>query len=463
MTIWSPQLDLFPGPRYRALVEALAQDVADGRLAAGTRLPPQRDLAYRLGVTVGTVSRAYALAAERGLVNGEVGRGTFVRIPTRSTGRANPVCDGGDDMIKLTVNAPPDASYGAVIAERLAEIAARPAATADLWTYTPKQGFPEHRAAAARWIAGVGLDAAPDQTIITGGAQQAIAVAFAALTRPGDAALSEALTYAGVCHVAERCGVRLDGVAIDEEGVLPDALDAACRAGGARLVFVTPTAHNPSTATMSLGRREAIVALARRHDLIVIEDDVYGRLPEQRPPPIAALAPERTVYISSGSKSVAPGLRVGILLSPPHLLEPIAHAQHDLFLTCPPLMAELFARLVTDGTAERLAARQRLEATVRQRIAREVLGDRRYRAQPTSYHLWLPLPAPWRTTEFVAAVAERGVAIDPGTAFAVDRARAPHAVRVSLSAAAGHDRLRRGLQILAETLDQTPARRREVI
>ena len=463
MTIWSPQLASFSGPRYRALVEALAQDVAEGRLVAGARLPPQRDLAYRLGVTVGTVSRAYALAAERGLVNGEVGRGTFVRSPARSVGRANPVCDGGDGVIKLTVNAPPDSSYGAVIAERLAEIAARPAATADLWTYTPKQGFPEHRAAAARWIAGIGLEAVPDQTIITGGAQQAIAVAFAALTRPGGAALAEALTYAGVCHVAERCGVRLDGVAMDEEGVLPDALDAACRADGARLLFITPTAHNPSTATMSLGRREAIVALARRHDLIVIEDDVYGRLPEQRPPPIAALAPERTVYISSGSKSVAPGLRVGILLSPPHLLEPIAHAQHDLFLTCPPLMAELFARLVADGTAERLAARQRLEATVRQRIAREVLGDRRYRAQPTSYHLWLPLPAPWRTTEFVAAVAERGVAIDPGTAFAVDRARAPHAVRVSLSAAAGHDRLRRGLQILAETLDATPARRREVI
>ena len=463
MTMWSPQLDAFPGPRYRALVEALAQDVAEGRLAAGVRLPPQRDLAYRLGVTVGTVSRAYGLAAERGLVNGEVGRGTFVRIPTRSVARANPVCDGGDEMIKLTVNAPPDSSYGAVIAERLAEMAARPATIADLWTYTPKAGFPEHRAAAARWIAGVGLEASPDQTIITGGAQQAIAVAFAAFTRPGDVALAEGLTYAGVCHVAERCGIRLDGVAMDEEGLLPDALDAACRANGTRLLFVTPTMHNPTAATMSLARREAIATLAARHDLIVIEDDVYGRLPEQRPPPIAALAPERTVYISSGSKSVAPGLRVGILLSPPHLLEPIVHAQHDLFLTCPPLMAELFARLVSDGTAERLAARQRAEAAVRQRLAREILRDRPYRSQATSYHLWLPLPAPWRTTEFAAALRERGVTVDPGTAFAVDRARAPHAVRVSLSAAAGHDRLRRGLQILAETLDATPERRREVI
>ena len=114
-------------------------------------------------------------------------------------------------------------------------------------------------------------------------------------------------------------------------------------------------------------------------------------------------------------------------------------------------------------TAEQLAARQRAEAAVRQRLAREILGHRAYQTQPTSYHLWLPLPAPWRTTEFTAALRKRGVTVDPGTAFAVERARAPHAVRVSLSAAADHERLRRGLRILAETLDATPERRREVI
>jgi DNA-binding transcriptional MocR family regulator len=287
--------------------------------------------------------------------------------------------------------------------------------------------------------------------------------AFAALARPGDRVLIEALAYSGVCHVAERCGVRLHGLAMDDEGLLPEALAAACRADGARLLFVNPTAHNPTTATMSLARREAIVELARRHDLIVIEDDVYGRLPEERLPPLAALAPERTVYIGSASKSVAPGLRLGVLLCPPQLVQPLADAQHDLFLTCPPLMAELFTQLVRDGTAEQLAARQRQEAIVRQRLAREVLGARAHVAQPASYHLWLPLPPPWRTAEFIEHVGERGVMVDPATAFAVDRARAPHAVRVSLSAAASQDRLRRGLQVLAEALGEMPARPREVI
>ncbi len=134
--------------------------------------------------------------------------------------------------------------------------------------------------------------------------------AFAGLARPGDPILVEALTYAGVCHVAERLGLRLHGLAIDDEGLLPEALDEAARTGQARLLFVNPTVHNPTTATMSLARREAIAGIARRHDLIVIEDDVYGQLPEDRPPPIAVLAPERTIHISSASKSVAPGLRL---------------------------------------------------------------------------------------------------------------------------------------------------------
>ena len=461
--MWLPDLGSRPGPRYVALAEQLAQDVTDGTLAAGTRLPPQRDLAFRLGVTVGTVSRAFALAAERGLISGEVGRGTFVRARRATPSRLDPVNDGDDaDLIKLTVNAPPDPSYRTLLAEGLSELAGA-GGLEGLFAYTPKRGFADHRAAAAAWIGRVGVEASPEQIVITGGAHQAIVTVFAALARPGDAVMVEALTYAGVCHVAERLGLRLRGLALDDEGLLPEALDQAARGGQARLLFITPTAHNPTTATMSLARREAIVAAARRHDLILIEDDVYGQLPEHRPPPLAALAPERTIYISSASKSVAPGLRLGIIASPDPLRQRIAEAQHDLFLTCAPLMAELFRHWLGNGMADRLAKRQRVEAAARQELARDLLRGHDYRAQPTSYHLWLPLRPPWRTAEFTTALRERSVAVDPGSAFAVDPATAPHAVRVSLSAAASRERLARALTVLAETLAQAPARRRDVI
>jgi DNA-binding transcriptional MocR family regulator len=462
MTIWNPQLGGRSGPRYLALADAIEHDVVAGTLAAGTRLPPQRDLAYRLGVTVGTVSRAYALVAARGLVNGEVGRGTFVRALETEL-RVNPVDDGVDDLVKLTVNAPPALADQAILRAGLAELAARPSALQHLMSYTPKRGLADHRAAAAAWIGGLGLDASADHVILTGGAHQALFASLIGLAGPGDGVLIESLTYAGLCHIGERTGLRLRGLALDDEGVLPDALDAACRSAPARLLVLNPTIHNPTTATMSAERCRAIAALARKHDLIVVEDDVYGRLPEQRAAPIAALAPERTVYITSASKSIAPGLRLGMLLSPQRYLEPIAEAQHDLFLTCPPLMAELFKLWQSDGTAARLAQRQVVEARARQELAREFLGNRSYLAQPTAYHLWLPLPAPWRTSQFVAAARERGVAVDPGSAFAVDRDQAPHAVRISLSAASSRERLRKALRTLALLLDEPPARRREVI
>ena len=355
MTIWTPQLAARAGPRYLALADAIEQDVVTGALAAGARLPPHRDLAYRLGVTVGTVSRAYGLVAARGLVAGEVGRGTFVRALDAGA-RVNPIDDGDADLIKLTVNAPPDPSDHATLRDGLTELAARPSALQHLMSYTPKRGLADHRAAAATWIGALGIDARADDVILTGGAHQALLATLFGLAAAGDGVLIEQLTYAGICHIGERCGLRLRGVALDDEGVLPDALDAACRSEPARLLVLNPTIHNPTTATMSAERCRAIAALAREHDLIVVEDDVYGRLPEQRAPPIATLAPERTIYITSASKSVAPGLRLGMLLCPQRYLEPIAAAQHDLFLTCPPLMAELFKLWQGNGTAQQPGA-----------------------------------------------------------------------------------------------------------
>jgi DNA-binding transcriptional MocR family regulator len=126
-------------------------------------------------------------------------------------------------------------------------------------------------------------------------------------------------------------------------------------------------------------------------------------------------------------------------------------------------MAELFRHWLANGMADRLARRQRVEAAARQELARDLLSGHAYRAQPSSYHVWLPLPPPWRTTEFIAALRARGVVVDPGSAFAADPANAPHAVRISLSAAASRERLTRGLAVVAETLAAAPARRRDVI
>lgn len=467
MTIWCPDLSHHAGPRYKALAEAIDAAIGAGGLEPGDKLPPQRDLAYRLGVTVGTVSRAYALAEQRGLVRGEVGRGTFVTSEDSADDAAacfkNRLVDGDDELIKLTINSQPDDGIQKLVAGSLQTLAARGAEIGGLLAYTPRVGLDTHREAAAAWASRIGVTFSPEQTLITGGAHQAILTAFAGLVRPGDTVLSEQLVYSGIKRVAGRLGLRLHGLALDEEGICPDALEAACRTSGARLLMLNPTVHNPTTATFSEARRRAIAAIGERYDLILVEDDVYGQLPEDRPPPFAALAPERTVYITTASKIVAPNLRFGVMVAPERLFDRLADAQSDLFLICPALMAELFAQWLADGTADDLIARQRAEAAARQRIAAACLDGIAYHAQPLAYHLWLPLPAPWRSSTFTEAVRARGVAVDPAFLFAVGPEREPHAIRISLSAAKTHERLRRGLDMIGETLAFGPVGRRDTI
>jgi len=463
MTIWCPDLALLQGPRYKALAEAIDVAIGQGELEPGRKLPPQRDLAYRLGVTVGTVSRAYALAEQRGLVRGEVGRGTFVKPAAPFGSFSNPVTDGDDDLIKLTVNTQPDDGVQQHLVGSLKALADSGVPIGELLAYTPRIGLAQHREAAAAWASRVGVTFSPSETLITGGAHQAIITAFAGLAQPGDTVLSEQFVYSGFKRVSSRLGIRLQGLAVDEEGLCPDALEAACRTSDAKVLMLNPTAHNPTTATMSEERRRAIVTLVERHDLIVVEDDVYGHLPENRPPTFAALAPERTVYITTASKIVAPNLRFGVLIAPERLFDRLADAQSDLFLVCPALMAALFTQWLDDGTADHLVARQRVEAEARQRIAAEYLQGVAYRAQPLSYHIWLPLHDSWRSSTFTDALRVQGVAVDPAFIFAVGPEREPHAIRISLSAAKTRDRLRKALDIVRLTLASGPIGRRDTI
>ncbi len=463
MTIWCPDLTPHQGPRYKALAEAIDAAIGQGELEPDQKLPPQRDLAYQLGVTVGTVSRAYALAEQRGLVRGEVGRGTFVSSTGTVGSFYNPVQDGDDDLIKLTVNSLPDDGVQQHLASSLKALAASNLPIGELLAYTPRIGLQPHREAAASWAGRVGMRFSPEQTMITGGAHQAILTAFSGLARPGDTVLCEQLVYSGFKRVAPRLGLRLQGVALDDEGIRPDALEAACRASGAKVLALNPTSHNPTTATMSEIRRREIAALAERYDLILIEDDVYGQLPDDRPPPFAALAPSRTVYITTASKIVAPNLRFGVMIAPEQLFDRLADAQSDLFLTCPPLMAALFTQWLDDGTADHLVERQRAEALARQQLAADCLQGIAYRAQSLSYHLWLPLPDPWRSSTFTDALRAQGVAVDPAFIFAVGPEREPHAVRISLSAARNRERLRKALDVVRATLISGPIGRRDTI
>lgn len=461
MTIWIPDLANRSGPRYRAIADSIAEAVGEGVLAPGEKLPPQRELAWRLEVTVGTVSRGYMLAEQRGLVSGEIGRGTFVKSPD-AAGASSLLAPASDGVLDLSINMSLARANADALSRVLTELAAEPDVESFL-RYMPPAGHPEHRAAAARWIARVGLEVAPDRILLSHGAQQGLAACLDVLAAPGDTVLTEALSFPLLIDPARMRDIALCGVALDAEGMVPEALDEAAAKTGARLVVVVPTVQNPTASVMGEARRRAIAEVAGRRDLIIVEDDVYGYLLPGRPPPIAAIAPERTVYLTSASKCLAPGLRVGWLAAPEHLVARFSEALYLGSVAQPALTHEIVRRWIEDGTADALAKQLGAEIAARQKLASECLAGLALRGSVSSLHVMVELPRPWRRDEFVGAALARGLRIASLSAFALDPETAPEAVRITLSGVPDRATLGQALTSLRELAETGPRAGRGVI
>ncbi|MFO0633038.1 MAG: PLP-dependent aminotransferase family protein [Nannocystaceae bacterium] len=299
--MWTPRLAQHGGPRYLAIADAIADDVAAGRLSTGQRMPTHRELADAMGLTVGTITRAYAVAIERGLLSGEVGRGTFVRgTPPRARMPKLAPRDADERVgIDLALNFLRVPELDGVFARGLAELSRRPDLPALLDEYKPQPGTREHRAAGARGLARAGLQVEPDDVLVCAGAQHALTVALLTLTRPGDAIAVEAVTYPGMLALARALGRTVVGVAMDDEGLMPQSLDAVCRTRHPRLLYCMPTVQNPTARVMSAARREAIAAVLQHDDTPLLEDDVYGFLAAERTRPLASLLPRLGHFVAA--------------------------------------------------------------------------------------------------------------------------------------------------------------------
>lgn len=453
---WAPTLTDRQGPIFRRILDALTADIASGRLQRGQQLPTHRALARALGVDLTTVTRAYAEAQKAGLTEARPGHGTFVAESMRARASARQDFD-------LSMNLPPQPAAADLenrIALGIAAIAREAGLSAHL-SYRESGGSKAERDAAAAWLRPRLPTADGDRLLICPGTQNALFDILLAIAKPGDVVLTEALTYPGMKAAAAYTGVRLVGVAMDEHGVRPDALAAACRAQAPKAVYLIPTIHNPTTATMPPERRAEVAAILRSHDVPLIEDDAYGMLAPDVVP-LAALVPERSYFCATLSKCIAPGLRVSFLLAPDReAAASVADALRATAQMPPFLMVALVARWLEDGSADAIIAAIRAEAVARQKLAADVLARHPYAAHPSGHHLWIPLPHSWTRTEFAAHVQSQGLAVVGEEAFALEAGQPP-AVRVSLGAAGSRSELVRALEILAAALGGRTARRQIV-
>ncbi|MCM3870337.1 MAG: PLP-dependent aminotransferase family protein [Pyrinomonadaceae bacterium] len=448
----------FRGPRYLAIVSALAEDVERGHLKAGDQLPTHRDLATVLGVTTGTITRAYSEAAKRGLLVGETGRGTFVKANLFEDAFPAPSSTEDENFIDLSLNIPPLSvgdPLGQALTKTLTGLAARPGLST-LMGYQPAAGLERHRAAGAAWVARSGLKVDAQQILICNGALHAMTVVFSTLTKPGDSVFTESLTYPGMKNLAHLLHLRLKGLPTDDQGIIPEAFDNACRHEPARILYTIPTLQNPMGTIMPEARRRQIAAIATAHNVAIVEDDVHSFMLSSPPPPLSFFAAENSYFILSTSKSIAGGLRIGYLVAPPRMVEPLATSLRATVWMAAPLMAEIASEWILDGTADRLVEQKRSEAAARQLIATNALAGFRFDAHPLSFHLWLHLPEQWCSNEFSAQLRRRGVAVTPAEAFVPGREESPHAVRVCVGAPRSRAQLEKGLEIIRAVLHETP-------
>ena len=456
---WTPTLADREGPVYRRIVEALTADIASGRLHRGQQLPTHRALAKALGIDLTTVTRAYTEARERGLTEARVGRGTFVAESmshVRHAAAPQPPLD-------LSMNLPPqpmEADLEGRLTRGIAAIQREIGFSAHL-NYREPGGSEAERDIGAGWLRSRIADARGDRLVICPGTQNALFNLLIALTSPGDIVLTETLTYPGIKAAAAYTGVRLVGVPIDKECILPEALKSACRQHAPKAVYLIPTIHNPTTATMPLSRREEVAEILRANDVLLLEDDAYGAL-EPNAVPIASLMPERTYFAASLSKCIAPGLRVSFLMTPDRdCAGLLANALRASVQMPAFLMVAVVTRWLQDGSADAMISAIRDEAAARQKLAAEVLARHAFSRHPNGHHIWIPLPRSWSRTEFASHVQRQGLAIVTAETFSVEESQ-PHAIRVSLGAASSRSELVRALEILATALRSSAARTRVV-
>ena len=452
MTNWLPNIDNRPGPKYLAIADSISEAISDGALAQGAKLPPQRNLAYDLGVTLGTVTRAYREVERRGLTGGEVGRGTFV-LGSRDSRRDAFMSQqpSSPNVIEMIHAIPIVRLDDPALADTLSAMAAEPEISRMLG-YQMNTGMDRHLAAGATWLQKCGLNASTDTVTLTAGGQQAILASLMAIAEPGDTILVEELTYPGMIHLARTIGYRLETVAIDDHGIIPESFEQACRQSSAKILYCMPTFHNPTLATMPEERRRAIASIAESHGIIVIEDDIWGVLANTGLPPITSIAPDQAIYLASLSKSLAGGLRIGYVHTSAALTRKIRSSMKIICWMPPPLMAEIASRWIADGTADRMAQDQRELTAARVEMVKAHLSKYGVVSRQAAHHCWLPLPEPWLGDSFRGELETRGIRVLSESTFTAGRRTSYPAIRICLGQPADPAMIERAAEVISDTL-----------
>lgn len=457
-TKWYAEIDLSGRSKYKALADHLEKSIEDGSLPVGHQLPPVRQLAWDLGVTPGTVARAYGQLTDAGHLEAVVGRGTFV-APKRASvaddiwSRSSLQDDGTINLFSPRL---PDMGQVAAVRRALRDVADGP--VKDLVEYPDRAGFRPAREAVVSWLADMPLGSIGEKDVVLcHGGQNAISLVLqAALRDPHPTILVEDLSYAGFRRAAEMLRIEVVGVPCDSEGLIPEEVGRLARRTGARLLCTSAEVHNPTGLHTPRARREAIVTACQRADNVqILEDDCY-RIGPARAPGYRALWPEGAWYISSISKTITPALRIGFAVAPEGRYAELRRAAEYGFFGLARPLAEVARIVLSDPETRAITERVRSRVGAYVRAAVNMLGGFDLTWHEDVPFLWLSLPRGWRAAEFSLAAERAGIRIRSAEEFTLREGRAPHSVRIAVNGQIPLDRFEAAMATLRDLLTNPP-------
>ena len=434
---------------HKALYELLENAISNGLLHAGDKLPPHRKLASKLGIAVATVTKVYRQAERQGLINAKVGRGSFVTsVPVLPQAiRAK-----GYQHINLSIIKPQVSITEPYLSNHLAELSHQ-TGLADLMDYPPEGGSLTDQQTAIEWLSHAGVVIENKAISICHGAQHGLMLLYNAVTQYGDCIAVENHCYPGIISLANQLSRQLIGIEMDQEGMVPEALEIACQHHKIKMLIVVASHQNPTTSIMSKQRRKNIAEIVKKYDIWLVDDDVYGFLSPHLPP-ISNYAPQQSFYLTSLSKSILPGLRVGYLVSPPSFKRRIeAEIRNSIWMPSSLTLA-LTTKLIYSGDAIKIQKAQSELAEQRQKMAYRILQNCEFSAHKNSYHLWLKLPNGWSSEQFSEKLKQYGVLVASADYFCVKELISLAAIRVSLMAAKSNEELDYALKRIAKLYTQ---------
>ncbi|MFB0637524.1 PLP-dependent aminotransferase family protein [Bacillus rugosus] len=447
---WKPSIDKTEKPIYKALAGQLEQDIINGVLLPGTKLPPQRELADYLDLNVSTISKAFKVCELKGLLSASVGSGTFVSYDALSN--AYLLEDTKPKhLIEMGATLPDNASYEPLLLQLKNMLQDE---DYEKWFGYGRAGESLwQKDAAVKIIRRGGFETTVDHILFANGGQNAIAAALASLCKPGDRIGVDDHTYPGLKTVASMLSVQIVPIKSKNDEMSPESLEYACKNESIKGIYLIPDYHNPTASFMSVENRRMIAEIAKKYHLFVIEDASYHLLNKNPLPALASFAPEQVIHIASLSKSLAPGLRLAYVAVPNQFKEPMSKALYNLNITVSPLLAELTARTIVSNQFEALIEGHREETIRRNQIVNRYLADYTCLGVETGIFRWLLLPGEMTGAEFEELAAQHGVQVYAAERFVVGNNCPKRAVRVSVCAPKTLEELEQGLMILKRLLN----------